>query len=142
MKVRLDLPPVVLLVDTDKITPDQMDEIADALAEVSYKNSIFAKYPMEKGETEEEWSARVSPLISEDRSRKEKESMEAYLKRIFKDNNGNKSKLIFDTLVALAKIFNQPAVVKENYGKGSITQIKGFIREILTTCSFSVKDYE
>lgn len=138
--LRLDLNPGVVVVNTDKITPDQMDDLSDQLAEVSRKHSIFGKYPMEEGETIEAWKERVEKEIPEKNRRKDEESVDEYMKRIFKPQQ-DKKLMLFDTLSAISHTFGG-SVSYEGFRKAPYGDSKNFVLKVLKGMDFPVVEYE
>jgi hypothetical protein len=140
--LRLELPPGHVVINTDKITPNKMEKLSEVLGEIRLKHSPFSKYPMEDDETYDQWAERVNPKLIEANKKKEGEKTEDYLKRLYKVEL-DKKEIVFDTLLALACVFDQgKAVTEEAFGNGSYTQMKGFVRDVLKSCDFDVKDYE
>jgi hypothetical protein len=140
--LKLSLPPKEFIVNTDSITLAKIDEISEALGEVSKANSIFGKYPMFEEESLEEWQTRVMPILGEETKKKDGETNEEYLLRVH-TVKPEKGKLLFDTLQALSKVFGQKeSVTKETVEKGSYSQMKRFVRDILKECDFETKDFE
>ena len=138
---RLELGQSALIIDPKKISPNKMDEISEALGEVKLKNSIFHKYPLEDQETLEQWQERVSPLMQEEIKKREDESGSEYLKRVFKQDN--KKQVLFDTLSALAKIFNQSdKVSQEAFNNASYVEMKKFVVDTLKACDIPTTDFE
>ena len=141
-KLKLELPPGFIVIDVDKIEPDQMDEISDMLGEVKFQNSVYHEFPMLDGESDEEWQERITPLWLESKSKKKDESIEEYLRRSFKTSNAKK-KILFDTLKGLAGVFGQADKVTEKaFGQSSYVMCKRFVIDVLKAIDFPTSDFE
>lgn len=138
--LRLDIPPGVVLINTDKITPNQMDQLSDLLAEVARKHSIFGKYPLAEGETLDEWKERVEKEIPEKNRKKDDEKSDEYMKRIFKPQQ-DKKLMVFDTLEAMSTVFGGN-VSYEGFRSASYGVTKTFVLNVLKAMDFPVGDYE
>jgi hypothetical protein len=138
--LRLDLAPGVLIVNPEKITPTQMDELTDLLAEVSLKSTIFGKYPLQDNESLEEWRERVEKEIPEKNKKKEDETASEYMKRVFKPQQ-DKKQMVFDTLEAMAKVFGG-SVSHEGFMKQPYGDSKSFVVKVLKAIDFPTGEYE
>ncbi len=148
LKLKLFSPPGVpgensFSLNTERLTPDSIDILAEKLTDLKLKHSVFGKYPIWKDETVDDWSKRIQPTLQEDNKRKEEEGAEEYLKRsLFAVDNKDKMNFVFDTLNALAETFGQPEITRDIFRKTSYTEVKGFITAILSVADISTKDFE
>lgn len=138
--MRLALGQGVLLVNPDSITPDQMDSLSDQLGEVTRKHSIFGKYPLKDGETIDEWRERVEKEIPEKNKKKDEESAEDYLKRIFKPQR-DKHELIFDVLMSFCSVFGG-SMTREGFRSSPYGESKSFVLKVLKGIDFPTAEYE
>lgn len=139
---RLELGSSSLIIDSKKISPNKMDEISEALSDVKLKNSIFYKYPLEESETLEQWHERVTPLMKEEAAKRDDEDGGEYLKRVLYKQE-SKKQVLFDTLQALAKIFNQSdKVTMEAFNNTSYMDMKKFVVDVLKACDLPTVDFE
>ena len=138
----LNTSPTRLIIDPNVITPRRVDILAENLAKVNLKHSLFTKYPMLEDETNDQWNERVLPLMMEANKKKEDEDNDKYLLRIFKPNMERKE-VMFDTICAIADSFDKAgAVTKDNYMDIPTHELKSFTFGILKHCDLDASGLE
>jgi hypothetical protein len=143
-KLRLELVDTFMLVDTDRITPRDIDNMGSALSDANYKLSFFGKHPMADGESEEDWKKRCDAEIEEKNKKQEGETETDYVRRMLKIE-ATKPEVLFETLVAIAKVFGQEEkFTRERFNVTPYGAMKNFTRDVLKAGGFPdlAKDYE
>lgn len=122
-----------LSINTDKITLRKVRELADSLADVKAKYSIFSKYPMNEGETLTDYQVRIQAEMIKKNSRKEGEDSQEFQKRLFKSTESLEQTI--DELKAIAALFGQDEKVsEETCGDVSYVTLKNYVNDILAFC--------
>jgi hypothetical protein len=131
-----------LIIDPNIITPEKIDILSDNLGKVKLKHSIFTKYPLLDDENTEQWQERVLPLMGEETKKKEGESAEDYLSRVFKPDQ-EKRAIMYDTCIAVADSFERGgAVSPEVLKKVVYGEIKAFLVGVLKHCDLGYSEFE
>lgn len=140
LKFILEVGEVRVGVDTANYTLDKVEELREKVSEIRINNSPFSKYPMEEGETREKWSERVSPIVQEEEARKEGESSEDHLKRIFTAKNDAQT-VAFEIFKAVTDVFNLRTFSKEEFKKVNWIKLKKFLYDVLDTADIPASEY-
>lgn len=119
----------VLKFNTSKMTGEMIDKMKIEIAKVRGNRSIYSRLPMNCGETNQDYLERAS---AEDPEivRKEDESVEEHTQRIYTPKVDS-LELGFLFLNALAPLFDQPTIAREDYDKAQLLKTKDFVFNIL-----------
>ena len=132
-KLIIELGDKRLSIDTDKITLRKVKELAEALADVRAKYSIFSKYPMEEGESLTDYQVRVQGEVIKKNSRKEGESDIDFQRRLFQSTESQSQTV--DELHAIAAAFGQgDKVSEESCSDVTYVTLKNYLNDILAFC--------
>lgn len=127
-----------VIVDFENLTNEMRDDLEDKVIEIRKKQSIYYKYPFDEGETNEKWSERVSKLVEEEYARKEDESVEEHLKRMF--NSQDNRNTVKDMLNAVTQTFQNRTFSDEQLKKVNPIKLKRFLFDVLTLCDIAAGD--
>lgn len=131
-----------VVVNVKDLIFEKIEEIAEGYAEVKQKHSLFAKYPLEDGESVEDWSKRAFTQLTEENKKKDEESLQEYFQRAYVLSL-DKHKLIFDTIKMMAKVFGQEGKVTDSgFKKCNYPEAREFVIKVLDTAGLSTKDFE
>lgn len=131
-----------LVVNTKDLVFDAVEAIVEGYADVKKSHSAFAQYPMQEGESMEDWSERAFKAMQDEAKREDGEKVEDYLKRIYSLST-DKHKLVFDTIEMLAKVFKQDGkVTKESCKKANYPEAKAFVVAVFRAADLSTRDFE
>lgn len=140
LKMRVNVGQRQLVVNCADYTYERAVELADKVAEVRRKNSLFSKYPMEEGETREKWRERIEPLLENDIVRKDGESETEHLGRLF-ESRVDSHDAAFDIVNAIATSFGNAPFSKEDFKKTNWIDIRGFIYDVLNLGDIPCDDF-
>lgn len=96
---------------------------------------------MEESETREKWRARIEPLIEEDLIRKEGETQEVHLKRMF-ELKSEAQEMAPEILSVVCKTFNLREPSEEDFKEVNYLQLKGFIFDALDLADIPADDFQ
>lgn len=122
-----------VLVDLEKCTQQQVDDLYDKVVDIRSKHSVYAKYPFEANETREQWAERVSKESQSDIVRRDDESNEDHLKRLF-DAKSEVSLIIPEIFNAICETFDAKSVDKDKLKTVNWLKLKRFVADVLTAC--------
>jgi hypothetical protein len=134
-----------LAIDTNRISILKRDELASRLSDLKVKNSLFNDYPLEEGESLEDWQTRIAPELVAKDARKDGEGSDAYVKRVILDKDSSKftKGLVFDTLQLLGELFdNKDKVTQDAFNNTSYVASKAYIKDILDPLDIDTKSFE
>lgn len=95
---------------------------------------------MEEGENKEKWRARVEPLIEEDLIRKEGETLQDHLKRMF-EAKSDTHEMAPEILNAICTVFGLKSVSEEDFRKANYLDVKAFIYDVLSVVDIPADDF-
>lgn len=139
-KLRLNMLDKPITVDLDQYTADRVDQLTEKVAAIRIKYSIYAKYPQEAGETREAWAERVSKLAQDEYMRKDDETVQDHLKRMF-DPKTDTHKMAFEITNAICEVFGQDVVSEARYKSASWLALKNFIYDVLSLGDIPCSDF-
>lgn len=140
MKLKIVFGTRQFIVNCNDLTYDRAVELADRVSEVRSKSSLLSKYPMEEGETREKWLERIQPLLEKDRARKENESVEDHLKRLF-NSRVDSHEAAFDIINAIGATFGNPSVTMEEFKSVNWIALKAFIYDVLDQADIDASEF-
>lgn len=117
-----------------------VEDLREAVADIRRKHSIFAKYPMEEGESREKWKERVEPIIEADLTRKEGEGLQDHLKRIF-EIKSDSHEMAPEILNAICEVFGLREVKEEDFKQSNYIDVKAFIYDVLSLGDIPCDDF-
>lgn len=141
LKLRINFGTRQFIVNCNDLTYDRAVELADKVAAIRMKSSLLSQFPMEEGETREKWLERIEPLTDKDRQRKDGESVDDHLKRLF-DGKIRSHNAAFEITNAIAETFNLPAVSKEDFKTANWLMVKSFLYDVLNLSDISADEFE
>lgn len=140
-KLRLPLGNLTITVDLDTFTYDKVIELREKVAEIRRKNSIYSKYPFDEGESREHWSERVSKEAQEDGVRKDGETVEDHLRRLF-DAQDDTHKTTQEIVLGVCAAFNQPLPTDDQLRKANWLGLNSFLYDVLSLAKIPCPDFE
>lgn len=140
LRLKINIGTRQFVVNCTEYTYEKATELAEKVAEIRRANSLFSKYPMEEGETREKWRERIEPLLESDVVRKDGESVQEHLGRLFEskvDSHNN----AFDIMNAIGSSFGQQPLSKDEFKKANFLEIKSFIYDVLNLGDIACDDF-
>lgn len=129
-----------ITIKCNEYTFDKVVELREAVADIRRNHSIFAKYPMEEGETKEKWRVRVEPIMEADLTRKEDEPLTDHLKRMF-ELKSDTHEMALDVLNAICTVFGLRVVSEEDFKKANWIDVKALIFDVLDLGDIPAADF-
>ena len=122
-----------VIVDLDKCTQQKVDDLYEKVVDIRSKHSIYAKYPFEASETREQWAERVSKESQGEILRKDNESAEEHLKRMF-DAKSEISLIVPEIFNAVCEVFDQKTFDTKELKQVNWLKLKRFLADVLMAC--------
>lgn len=122
-----------VVVDLEKCTQQQVDDLYEKVVDIRSKHSVYAKYPFEVNETKEQWAERVSKESQGEIVRKEKESTEKHLKRLF-DAKSEVSLVVPEIFNAVCEVFGAKTFAPADLKQVNWLKLKRFLADVLSSC--------
>lgn len=110
------------------------------VADIRRSKSIFAKFPMEEGETKEKWRLRIQPLADAEDVRKEDETDEEHLKRLFKLES-DLDEITFPILKSICEVFGLREPTDKDLESTNWIDLKLFIFNVLDAADIPAGDF-
>lgn len=139
-KLKINFGPNQFVVDPNTYSYDRVAELAEKVADIRRKNSLFAKYPLEEGESREKWRERIEPLMEKDMLRQEGESADDHLKRLF-EAKVDTHEIAFEVVGAIADTFQLRAPTKEDFRAANWLKTRKFIYDVLNIGDIPCDDF-
>lgn len=122
-----------VVVDLEKCTQQMVDDLYEKVVDIRSKHSVYAKYPFEVNETREQWAERVSKESQGDIVRKEKETAEKHLKRLF-DAKSEVSLVVPEIFNSVCEVFGSKTFPATDLKQVNWLKLKRFLADVLTAC--------
>lgn len=129
-----------LVADTANYTYDKVCELAERVAEIRSKNSLFAKYPLEENENKEDWAKRIEPKMQEELLRREGEKEEDHLKRIY-GAKVDAHATAYGIMNAIAEVLCSKNVTLEDFKRCNWLSAQQFIYDVLSMGMIPCDDF-
>lgn len=140
LKLRINFGTRQFVVNCNDLTYDRAIDLADKVAEVRMKSSLLSKFPMDEGEGREKWLERIEPLLEKDRIRKDGESTDDHLKRLF-GGKIDSHEAAYDITNAIAKAFDLQPVTMAEFKAANWMAIKSFIYDVLNMADVPADEF-
>lgn len=118
------------IVDPLAYSYDRVEKLRAAVTDIRKGHSLFAKYPLEEGESREKWRERIEPLMEKDLVRKDGESSEDHLNRLF-EYKDDTFEMEYEIVQAIAKTFALTGPEKEDFRGSNLPKTRKFIYDVL-----------
>ncbi len=119
---------------------EKVDQLREKVAEIRRKRSVYYKWPMLESETSEKWRERVAPMMDADTTRKEGESVDEHMKRLF-ELKSETHEMAPEVLNAISEIFSCKAPSEEDLKKSNWLETKAFIYDVLNLGDIPCDDF-
>lgn len=126
--------------ECDKYSYENVEILREAVSEIRRKHSVFTKYPMEEGETKDKWRERVEPLVETSLVRKDDESVQEHLQRMF-EAKVDTHEMAPEILNAICGVFSLREVSEEDFKKANWLDVKEFIYNVLYLGDIPAEDF-
>lgn len=133
---------VRLAINTMEYKEASVAELHTKVLDVYRRHMPIYRHPMLEEETEDEWKARVQPLLDKEKIRKKGESVEDHQRRLFSPSGGDTHKIAFEIVTAIASVFQPKVVVSpEDYKEANWLKIKLFLFDILNLADIPCDEF-
>lgn len=140
MKLKINFGPRQFIVNCADYTYERATVLAEKVAEVRRHSSLFAKYPMEEGESREKWRQRIEPLLENDVTRKEGETVPEHLARLYESKIDSHENTL-EILNAIAESFSIMPLTSEDVKKSNWLEVKAFVYDVLNLGDIPCEEY-
>lgn len=140
LRLRINFGERQFVVNCNDYTYDRVEQLSEKVSEVRQKHSLFSKYPLEEGETKEKWRERVEPLMEKDAVRKDGETPEDHLKRLFQVKP-EAHEIAYEVVGVIAEVFNLNHPNELDFKKANWLEVRGFIYDVLNLGDVECSDF-
>ena len=140
VRIAIQLGATRLLVDSAQMSYEKVCLLAEKVAEVRAKNSLFEKYPLEEDESKEDWAKRIEPLMQAELTRKVGETHEDHVKRIY-GASVDGHKIAFGIMNAIGEVLCNKSVSPEDFRQCNWVAAQQFIYDVCSLGMIDCQDF-